>query len=384
MPFNLMPGEDDWLKRIMGGPFGGMGTPPFFPGQATETPGVPMPTPSAAPPERPGFLGKLDKATQQFGGTMPLGLALLANSGSGAGFGEIFGRSALQAQQMGRQSANDQLRDEYMRAQIEAMKRKPAGNTPSSVAEYEYAKQNGFQGSFQDWIAAGGQSSRPSAITTFEYWKSLPKEQQQQMLETMRAPTVKEIGGVPTIITGTGGVNPLSTLDAESDAKRRLKEAEATGAAFGKASGEIAGGILKKGSDAKGVQRLLEDADALIDVATGSTVGAVRDRVAKTFGYAPSSAQAIAELQILQSNLMLQQPRMEGPQSNMDQQLYREMAGQIGDPTVPADLKKVALRRIRKLQEKYVERAEGAPAPGAAPTTPKRVRVDAQGNVIGN
>jgi hypothetical protein len=46
-------------------------------------------------------------------------------------------------------------------------------------------------------------------------------------------------------------------------------------------------------------------------------------------------------------------PRLEGPQSNLDQQLYREAAGQIGDPTVPKGTKKAALKTIRDIQSRY-------------------------------
>lgn len=354
MPFGLMPGEDDWLQRIIGG---GMATPPFFPGSQPPVP--PVPTPSAAPPERPGFLGKLDKATAQFGGTMPLGLALLANSRSGGGFGEIFGRSALQAQQMNSQSQQDKLREEYMRAQIEAMQKKPAGNTPSSVAEYEYAKQNGYKGSFQEWIAAGGQSSRPSAITVFEYWDKLDPKRKREMLETMRAPTVKDIGGVPSIVLGTGGTNPLSTLPQEVGAIAEKERAKSEAGKVGEAQGAVQGGIITKGSNAVGTKGTLDIAEPLIDIATGSAAGAARDKVAAFFGEAPSSAQAIAQLKVLQANLMTTMPRMEGPQSDRDVQLYREAAGQIGDPTVPGPIKKAALQTIRQLQNKYIERAGG-------------------------
>jgi hypothetical protein len=358
MPFGLglMPGEDDWLQRIIGG---GMRTPPIFGGPMGDAPAVPLPTPSAAPPERPGFMGKFDKMTAQMGGAMPLGLALLANSGSGGGFGEIFGKSALQAQAMNADQQQQKLREEYMRAQMEAMQKKPVGNTPSSVAEYEYAKANGYKGSFQEWIAAGGQSSRPSAITVFEYWDKLDPKRKREMLETMRAPTVKDVGGVPSIVLGTGATNPLSSLPQEVQAIAEKERAKSESGQIGEAQGKVAGGIITKGSNAVSTKGTLDIAEPLIDIATGSAAGAARDKVAAFFGEAPTSAQAIAQLKVLQANLMTSMPRMEGPQSDRDVQLYREAAGQIGDPTVPAPIKKAALQTIRQLQNKYIERAGG-------------------------
>ena len=46
-------------------------------------------------------------------------------------------------------------------------------------------------------------------------------------------------------------------------------------------------------------------------------------------------------------------PRMEGPQSDKDTALYRQMAGQIGDSTVPTSTRKAALGTIKNLHQKY-------------------------------
>ena len=53
---------------------------------------------------------------------------------------------------------------------------------------------------------------------------------------------------------------------------------------------------------------------------------------------------------------------MSGPQSDKDVLLYKQMAGQIGDPTIPAATKKAALSTIREIQN----RAAGIVAPGQA------------------
>ena len=50
---------------------------------------------------------------------------------------------------------------------------------------------------------------------------------------------------------------------------------------------------------------------------------------------------------------MMSQPRMEGPQSDKDVALYRQMAGQIGDSTIPIETRRAALNGIRQLHEKY-------------------------------
>ena len=70
-------------------------------------------------------------------------------------------------------------------------------------------------------------------------------------------------------------------------------------------------------------------------------------------GVSTEGAQNIASLKTVEAGLILNMPRLEGPQSNLDQQLYREAAGQIGDPTTPAETKKAAIKTLRTIQNRY-------------------------------
>lgn len=119
----------------------------------------------------------------------------------------------------------------------------------------------------------------------------------------------------------------------------------------------------KRKSAAKKMMPIIDEADKLIDQATGSYAGAGVDLAARAVGQSTAGADAVAMLKVLEGQLMMAQPRMEGPQSNADVLLYKQMAGQIGDPTVPRDMKKAALKQIRRLQEQY-----GGSAPAAAPS----------------
>lgn len=109
----------------------------------------------------------------------------------------------------------------------------------------------------------------------------------------------------------------------------------------------------KKAAAGRNLMPLISQAEKLIDGATGSYYGAGLDQLARVAGVATGGAQNIAQLRVLEGNLMMAQPRMEGPQSNMDVALYRQMAAQIGDPTVPNSTKKAALKTVRRLYEKY-------------------------------
>lgn len=163
-----------------------------------------------------------------------------------------------------------------------------------------------------------------------------------------------------------GGINtvPLSSPQAEIQTAAARKAAESEAGAIGSGQGAIQAGIQTKGANAQTLSGMLDIADPLIDAATGSATGAGYDAIAKFFGGAPTGAKAIAQLQVLQAGLMTNMPRMEGPQSDRDVELYQKAAGQIGDPTVPREIKKAAVKTIREIQGKYSDRAQNT---GAAP-----------------
>lgn len=298
-------------------------------------------------------------------GNQDLALALLANSGYSPqkrSFGQILGQSALQAKQMGQEREDSAFKRQYMEAQMGAMGRKTA-NRPSSVEEYEYAKQNGFAGSFQDWIVAGGQTSRPSAVQEWEHFNGLTPEEQRSYLEMKRNPNWKvgEVDQVPTVIQGGPGgavqTTPLSNLSRTAAAAGTVKQSEATGTRIGTAEGDIVGGIQTKGAAATGALGMISEAREALKDATGSAGGAGIDAGAALFGHSTTGAKAISKLKVIQAGLMMSMPRMEGPQSDRDVQLYREAAASLGDPMIPNETKEAALTQIEALQKKYQERA---------------------------
>ncbi len=138
--------------------------------------------------------------------TTDFALALLANSGYSnrrRSLGEIVGTSMLQSRQMAAEQAQQKLREQYMRAQIEAMQQKPqaqeelativgedgkpvyvprsqaigkspwekpSGTTslPTTVQEYEIAKSQGYPGTFMDYRRdVAGMSRAPPAPPSY-------------------------------------------------------------------------------------------------------------------------------------------------------------------------------------------------------------------------
>jgi hypothetical protein len=271
-------------------------------------------------------------------------------------------------QQMGQQG-QDMLQAMLLKTKLQ---KGSETKKPSDVQSYEYAKANGYKGTFEDWKrVAAAQQQETSDIQNWKFYQGLSPEQQKQWMSVQRQPTAPQlavINGVPTLVDRIQGTQtPLTTLQQEIGATTEKAGAEAEAKALGAAKGEAQGGLAKKGINAMNVLETIDLADPLIDVATGSATGAAADKVASFFGTSTTGDQAIAQLKIVQANLMTNMPRMEGPQSDRDVQLYREAAGEIGDPSVPRARKKAAISMIKALQQKYTE---GMPVPKSANRPP--------------
>jgi len=115
-----------------------------------------------------------------------------------------------------------------------------------------------------------------------------------------------------------------------------------------------------KVSDAKEAIALIDMADPLVRGATGSYAGVGLDMLAGAFGKATDGATAAAKLKAIEGMLVSKMPKMSGPQSDKDVALYRQMAANIGDPTVPREQKMAALDTVREIQERYVGLAPGS------------------------
>lgn len=109
----------------------------------------------------------------------------------------------------------------------------------------------------------------------------------------------------------------------------------------------------KREQQARNAIDVINSAEQLIGKATSSYAGAGVDAASRLFGVSNKGADAAAQLKALEGALMMSQPRMEGPQSDKDVQLYRQMAGQIGDSTIPVSQKQAALQTIKQLHQKY-------------------------------
>ena len=125
---------------------------------------------------------------------------------------------------------------------------------------------------------------------------------------------------------------------------------------------------VQQGKDTQDIFSILNEARPLMDKTTGSYAGVGVDKLAQTFGFATEGAKASAQLKALEGALVSKMPKMSGPQSDKDVLLYKQMAGQIGDPTIPVEQRRAAMSTIENLNVKYLPAVQDAAGYEAVPS----------------
>ncbi|NJB80287.1 hypothetical protein [Xanthomonas arboricola] len=130
--------------------------------------------------------------------------------------------------------------------------------------------------------------------------------------------------------------------------------------ASAKQRAEQEGQRTERTRDARDTLSLLERAEQILPSATGSRGGQLVDAAAGLVGTSTPGAQATAQLQTIAGQLTSKMPRMQGPQSDRDVQLYQQMAGDLANPSIPTETRLAALRTIRALNQKYANQQPAA------------------------
>lgn len=125
------------------------------------------------------------------------------------------------------------------------------------------------------------------------------------------------------------------------------------------------------------VDAVLPEIKSLLSNARGGYASAGVDFVGGALGYSTDNAKTTAQLKALSGQLVALMPKMSGPQSDKDVQMYREMAGNLADPTIPTETRMAALDTIEKLNEKHKAlNSGGIPASIAKPSGAKPNALD--------
>ena len=136
-------------------------------------------------------------------------------------------------------------------------------------------------------------------------------------------------------------------------------------------AGEVRPAMPSAGrKDANEALELIKTAREIIPKSTGSYIGTGVDQAARLFGASTGGDTAAAQLKALEGALVSKMPKMSGPQSDKDVLLYKQMAGEIGNPTIPGSRKLAALKVIEEIQQRQSGGVSGASGTLGAPTPP--------------
>lgn len=120
--------------------------------------------------------------------------------------------------------------------------------------------------------------------------------------------------------------------------------------------------------DANDALSLIQQARQILPTSTGSYGGMLMDQGARIFGKSTEGAQAAAQLKAIGGMLTSKMPKMSGPQSDKDVQMYREMAGRVGDETLPIVERQAALDAVEAIQRRYASGQGGMPMAAPKPS----------------
>lgn len=123
----------------------------------------------------------------------------------------------------------------------------------------------------------------------------------------------------------------------------------------------------QRSQDANSVMELTDQAAPLLEQAPGSYAGAALNQLGRVVGLNTDASKAQASLDVLAGSLIAKMPKMSGPQSDKDVALYKAMAGNLNDPTLPTEAKQAAMKTLRLLNQKYATGYHGQAQPTQQP-----------------
>jgi len=226
----------------------------------------------------------------------------------------------------------------------------PASGPERQQAQYNAAlRMPSLRGMIEHQLSADARSQDRAAERT---WRT--EQAEANRIESGEQKAADRVAREENILTRAQTPNVNVSVAAPRDAemvelKKDMLRAQIQGAMdkHGKPDPKA----TQANKDAADVERLAAQAAPLIGVATGSGAGAVYDKALALIGKSSESADAAAQLASLGGFLVSKMPKMSGPQSDKDVQLYKEMAGRLGDPSVPPSQKRAALDTILRYHQ---------------------------------
>lgn len=186
------------------------------------------------------------------------------------------------------------------------------------------------------FIAARGQRANAPGTAPAggpQFASQTPGEKAYETEDATQRAKINYLPQVGQIEAGNAGLKETATVTSRMQAERSGKQATAR-------------------LDAMDSVSLLDGAEELLKRATGGRIGAATDSLLGAFNKTTEGAKATAGLKIISAKLVGKVPRFEGPQSNIDVQLYKEAAGDLANDNLPVGQRVAALQTMRQLAQR--------------------------------
>ncbi len=216
------------------------------------------------------------------------------------------------------------------------------------AANPEYAKQ--LYGTLQ-----GTSTDLPSDVRSYQFFSKLTPEQKREYLAQKRASQVLDQGGYQQVLNPEGGIYETYDKTLPPQDTPLVRGQQANAAEGGRIAATQTGESNKKAASTQSTLDTISEAKKILPEASSGGLQAGVTGTAKFFGKSTKSSKADARLKVLSAVLTQNVPRMEGPQSDRDTQMYKEAAANIGDNTLPYEDRQAALETAEAIANKYSE-----------------------------
>lgn len=249
------------------------------------------------------------------------------------------------------------LNDQLIQAPVRAEARQQAKDLQQErLQERQDAQQ----------AALAAQKERQQAQLEAQRQREEDRRQTQLQIASMNNETRRAVSSMAAALRQGQTDQVLERQKAMYNLKQQeLQSAQARQAQEALATAAEAEGLLKSGAP------------------SGSAPGAWLTKGADALGISTDASKANAQLQVLSGKLTALVPRYSGQVSNYELQQYKQMAGDIGNPSLPLPTRLAALQQVKMLHARALNAAFGqtadtstpAPTPGHA-TAPAPKVVD--------
>ena len=182
---------------------------------------------------------------------------------------------------------------------------------PPSIREYQFAKGNGFSGSYEDWTAKTTPGRESMTVQEWKYFNSLSAQDQARFLTLKRANQWRDLGGADVLINPADPAGPpLNTLPKTlkpgelPNVRGKQKEAETAAAAATKLNFENYEQATAASDSINKIDYILKHLDESQAITgMGSEMIKNIERLQTTFNLSKTSGKTASDTEILESLL---------------------------------------------------------------------------------